>query len=104
VAPATDFTRGRGGAARQLTRYRPEDRVSGKYSACTARVLAREQRHGRVLREDLQADYGYVNELHDAVSVMRQLASWFEDYNETHPHKGLRMQSPREYRRATANI
>jgi transposase InsO family protein len=48
-------------------------------------------------------DYVYVNELHDAVSVMRQLAAWFEDYNEVHPHKGLRMQSPREYRRATAN-
>jgi len=44
-----------------------------------------------------------VNELHDAVSVMRQLAAWFEDYNEVHPQKGLRMQSPREYRRATAN-
>jgi len=48
-------------------------------------------------------DYVYVNELHDAASVMRQLAGWFEDYNEVHPHKGLRMQSPREYRRATAN-
>jgi putative transposase len=48
-------------------------------------------------------DYVYVNQLHDAASVMRQLAAWFEDYNEVHPHKGLRMQSPREYRRATAN-
>ena len=48
-------------------------------------------------------DYVYVNELRDAASVMRQLAAWFEDYNEVHPHKGLRMQSPREYRRATAN-
>ena len=49
-------------------------------------------------------DYVYVNELHDAASVMRQLAAWFEDYNEVHPHKGLQMQSPREYRRATANV
>jgi transposase InsO family protein len=48
-------------------------------------------------------DYVHVNELHDAASVMRQLAAWFEDYNEVHPHKGLQMQSPREYRRATAN-
>jgi transposase InsO family protein len=48
-------------------------------------------------------DYVYVNELHDAASVMRQLAAWFEDYNDVHPHKGLRMQSPREYRKATAN-
>lgn len=49
-------------------------------------------------------DYVYVNELHDGASVLRQLAAWFEDYNEVHPHKGLRMQSPREYRRATANV
>jgi putative transposase len=48
-------------------------------------------------------DYVYVNELRDATSVMKQLAAWFEDYNEVHPHKGLRLQSPREYRRATAN-
>ena len=48
-------------------------------------------------------DYVYLNELLTAVSVMQQLASWFEDYNEVHPHKGLRMQSPREYRKATAN-
>jgi putative transposase len=48
-------------------------------------------------------DYVYVNELHDATSVMHRLAAWFEDYNEVHPHKGLRLQSPREYRRRTAN-
>jgi putative transposase len=35
-------------------------------------------------------DYVYVNELHDAASVMRRLAGWFEDYNEVHPHKGVR--------------
>jgi transposase InsO family protein len=46
-------------------------------------------------------DYVYLNELHSASSVMGQLAAWFEDYNEVHPHKGLRLQSPREYRRAT---
>jgi hypothetical protein len=34
-------------------------------------------------------DYVYVNQLHDAASVMLQLAAWFEDYNEAHPHKGL---------------
>ncbi|MGE4470766.1 MAG: integrase core domain-containing protein, partial [Desulfovibrio sp.] len=31
-----------------------------------------------------------------------QLADWFEDYNERHPHKGLRMQSPREFIRSSA--
>ena len=31
-----------------------------------------------------------------------QLAAWFEDYNEMHPHKGLRMLSPREFIRFSA--
>ena len=48
-------------------------------------------------------DYVYLKDLHSAGSVMSQLAVWFEDYNEVHPHKGLRLQSPREYRTATAN-
>ena len=30
---------------------------------------------------------------------MRLLPSWLEDYNEAHPHKGLKMLSPREHRR-----
>jgi putative transposase len=48
-------------------------------------------------------DYVHLNELPSAVVVMQQLAAWFEDYNVVHPHRGLRMQSPREYRRSTAN-
>lgn len=44
-------------------------------------------------------DYVYVNELPDAASVLAQLKTWFEHYNEVHPHRGLRMKSPREYRR-----
>jgi transposase InsO family protein len=32
--------------------------------------------------------------------VMAQLATWFDDYNEVHPHSGLLMRSPREYLRA----
>jgi len=38
----------------------------------------------------------------DAETVMRLLPSWLEDYNEVHPHKGLKMQSPREYRRTNS--
>ena len=45
-------------------------------------------------------DYVYLNRLDSAESVMQQLPKWFEDYNEVHPHSGLRMLSPREYRRA----
>jgi transposase InsO family protein len=44
----------------------------------------------------------YLNRLDDAASVMRQLAAWIEDYNENAPHKGLKMKSPREYRRLNA--
>lgn len=44
-------------------------------------------------------DYVDMHELPDAETVMGLLPSWFEDYNEYHPHKGLKMRSPREYRR-----
>lgn len=47
-------------------------------------------------------DYVYLNDLPDAVTVMEQLPKWFEDYNATHPHKGLKMKSPWEYRRSLA--
>lgn len=43
-------------------------------------------------------DYVHVNPLRDARSVMERLPGWFRDYNEIHPHKGLKMMSPREYR------
>ncbi|MCW0355524.1 hypothetical protein NB716_004318 [Pantoea ananatis] len=33
-----------------------------------------------------------------AETVMEKLAEWMEDYNDWHPYKGLKMQSPREYR------
>jgi putative transposase len=46
-------------------------------------------------------DYVYLNRLDDAETVMRQLPNWFEDYNENAPHKGLKMMSPREFRRKT---
>ena len=36
--------------------------------------------------------------------VMKQLPRWSEDYNENHPHKGLKMMSPREYRQSLRNI
>lgn len=42
-------------------------------------------------------DYVRMHDLSNAKCVMRQLPQWFEDYNEYHPHKGLKMMSPREY-------
>jgi putative transposase len=49
-------------------------------------------------------DYVAMNDLDTPERVMEQLPSWFEDYNEYHPHKGLKMRSPREYRRSSAKI
>jgi transposase InsO family protein len=47
-------------------------------------------------------DYAYVHDRPDAKTLFAQLADWFEDYNERHPHKGLRMKSPREFIRSMA--
>ena len=43
-------------------------------------------------------DYVYMKDRPDAATVMAQLGDWFEDYNTYHPHSGLKMISPREYR------
>jgi len=42
-------------------------------------------------------DYVYINDRPDAMTVLSRLDDWFEDYNEIHPHKGLRLKSPREF-------
>jgi putative transposase len=44
-------------------------------------------------------DYVYLAELHSAQLVLNQLSKWMEDYNEVHPHSGLKMKSPRQFRR-----
>jgi len=38
--------------------------------------------------------------IHDALTAFQQIAGWFEDYNDNHPHSGLKMRSPREFIRA----
>jgi len=43
-------------------------------------------------------DYVQLHPLQDAGEVMAMIPSWFYDYNENHPHKGLKMMSPRAYR------
>lgn len=45
-------------------------------------------------------DYVHVSRLDNAAVVLEQLPKWFEDYNNHHPHKGLKMMSPREYKRS----
>jgi putative transposase len=45
-------------------------------------------------------DYLRVNPVPSAALALSQIAGWMVDYNEIHPHSGLRMHSPREFRRA----
>jgi putative transposase len=47
-----------------------------------------------------KADYVHLAQLNTGTDVLKQLPKWFEDYNEMHPHRGLGMQSPRQFRRA----
>lgn len=44
-------------------------------------------------------DYVWTANLSDARTLIEQLPKWFEDYNERAPHKGLKMLSPRQFRR-----
>lgn len=46
--------------------------------------------------------YVYVNELPSAAHVLAQLPAWFDDYNRRHPHRGLKMKSPHEFRAANS--
>jgi transposase InsO family protein len=48
----------------------------------------------------LKCDYVRVNPLPDAKTVSLLIGDWIEDYNETHPHSGLKWKSPREFIRA----
>lgn len=52
----------------------------------------------------LKRDDVDVHDLPDAITVPESLPKWFEDYDEYHPHKALRMKSPREFRRLTAQL
>jgi transposase InsO family protein len=45
----------------------------------------------------LKRDYVHVTPLPDAAKVLGLIAGWIEDYNDNHPHSGLKMRSPREF-------
>ena len=45
----------------------------------------------------MRRDYVYLHRVDSGAAVLEQLPRWIEDYNEVHPHKGLKMRSPREY-------
>ena len=45
----------------------------------------------------LKRDYVQVTPLPDAQTVLGLIGAWIDDYNQNHPHSGLRMRSPREF-------
>lgn len=45
----------------------------------------------------LKYDYVHVTPLPDAQTILGLIGCWIEDYNENHPHSGLKMRSPREF-------
>lgn len=49
-------------------------------------------------------DYVRLHELPDALTMIEQLPWRFEDYNENHPHKGLKMMSQREYKKLMERV
>jgi len=49
-------------------------------------------------------DYVRCNPRPDARTVLGQLDSWFEDYNNSHPHRSLKMLSPREFINANLSL
>ena len=46
----------------------------------------------------LRRDYARAALLPDAPTILGLVPAWIEDYNASHPHSGLRMLSPREFR------
>lgn len=45
----------------------------------------------------LKRDYVQVMPLPNAETVLGLIDNWIEDYNDNHPHSGLKMRSPREF-------
>ncbi|WPZ16172.1 IS3 family transposase [Nitratireductor rhodophyticola] len=45
----------------------------------------------------LKRDYVQVTPLPTAPTVLGLIENWIEDYNDNHPHSGLKMRSPREF-------
>lgn len=56
------------------------------------------------LVKTIKRDYVYLEDLWDAEAVLAKLPEWFSDYNTSHPHKGLNMLSPRQFRGAISEL
>jgi transposase InsO family protein len=58
---------------------------------------------GESFVKTFKRDYVWLGDLSSAEKVMGQLPRWFADYNESAPHKGLNMLSPRQYIRSRSS-
>jgi hypothetical protein len=58
------------------------------------------ERHGRAFVGTFKRDCVFVHDRPDAQTVLSQLSAWFEDYDASHPHKALPMNSLREFIRS----
>lgn len=54
--------------------------------------------------KSFKRDYADVYGATDPRDLMEKLPKWFDDYNENHPHGGLNMLSPREFRRQLSTL
>lgn len=45
----------------------------------------------------MKRDYVQLTPLPDARTALQLIGGWIDDYNDNHPHSGLRMRSPREF-------
>jgi putative transposase len=69
-------------------------------------AIARPQSNGvaEAFVKTFKRDYADRMDRRDALTVLRQLDAAFEHYNEIHPHKALKMLSPRLFRRHRAQL
>lgn len=78
-------------------------RICHRHATATllARYLARHvlgpgADNGSPFVKTLKRDYVQVTPFPDAQTLLGLIESWIEDYNENHPHSGLKMRSPRQ--------
>ncbi len=72
--------------------------ATGPQTLLHARPQPAVQRISEAFVHTLKRDYVRVSPLPDAPNALISLAGWIEDYNDNHPHSGLKMRSPREHR------
>ena len=68
------------------------------FSVCTTPSYSPESNGmAEAFVKTFKRDYVWISDTKDAVTVLKQLPSWFEAYNEQAPHKALKMLSPRQF-------